>query len=181
MERCGSAGPPIIDEFGTMFASRIKGFTVGIRHSLCFWVLWFGAHTDRMGSCTDRVRVDTGRVRCCSVRVGMRFPVKEKKPSWRRRRRPTVSAAGECEGWCRNGVGDGEVTAACEKGELVKRSTAAEEEGGKVEGRGDFGGGGEEKWWRLGCYSAHGGCARSGWEREVGRRGFGGGRVEKEG
>jgi len=36
VERCGSAGPPIIDEFGTMFASRIKGFTVGIRHSLCF-------------------------------------------------------------------------------------------------------------------------------------------------
>jgi len=96
--------------------------------------------------------------------------VKEKKPSWRRRRRPTVSAAGECEGWCRNGVGDGEVTAACEKGELVKRSTAAEEEGGKVEGRGDFGGGGEEKWRRLGCYSAHGGMlgpdGRGKWEEE---------------
>ena len=142
MERCGSAGPPIIDEFGTMFASRIKGFTVGIRHSLCFWVLWFGAHTDRMGSCTDRVRVDTDCVRCCSDRVGMRSPVKEKKPSWRRRRRPTVSVAGVCEGWCRDGVGDGEVTArraecaevtvACEKDELVKRCTAAEEEGGKV-------------------------------------------------
>ena len=96
-----------------------------------------------------------------------------------------------CEGWCRDGVGDGEVTArraeraevtvACEKDELVKRCTAAEEEGGKVEGRGDFGGGGGEKRRRLGCYSAHGGGARSGWEREVERKGFGGGRVEKAG
>ena len=61
-----------------------------------------------------------------------------------------------------------------EKGVSAEKEKSGEVSGERrvrvVESRGDFGGGGEEKWRRLGCYSAHGGMlgpdGRGKWEEE---------------